>query len=102
MVMAGLPTSSISSARLPSSKWNQWQLGPCVGFEAHNSLRRRVRGGISPHFPKQLLPTIRKSCLQLWNYHNPSRRTESSDFCCGGARVIFPFTPALTSHADLP
>ena len=89
MVLTGFPASSISSARLPSSKWNQWQLGPCVGFEAHNSLRRRVRGGISPHFPKQLLPTIRKSCLQLWNYHNPSRRTEFSDFCFGGICAIF-------------
>jgi hypothetical protein len=37
-----------SSARLPSSKWNQWQLGACRGFQAHNSLRRRVRGGFSP------------------------------------------------------
>ena len=97
MVLTGFPASSISSARLPSSKWNQWQLGACSGFESPQLVTAARPRRIYTAFPKQLLPTIRKSCLQLWNYHNPSRRTEFSDFCFGGICAIF-----TSSSVDQP
>ncbi len=65
MVLAGFPASSISSARLPSSKWNQWQLGACSGFESPQLVTAARPRRIFTAFPKQLLPTIRKSCLAI-------------------------------------
>ena len=65
MVLTGFPASSISSARLPSSKWNQWQLGVCSGFESPQLVTAARPRRICTAFPKQLLPTIRKSCLAI-------------------------------------
>ena len=65
MVMAGLPTSSISSARLPSSKLEPVAIGRLKRVSTPRLVTAARPWRILTAFPKQLLPTIRKSGMAI-------------------------------------